>query len=180
MNLVAGEASSRPSLRPVDRALRVRPAEVPVWVDLRISAAEGRAWRARAAARRLGLDAWLGVLVEFTVVLETTPIAYDAVMSSVDEAATQTRLAPTPAFRRWARLLGGQESAVLPRDELPTVVLPERVVAQVPAASLFDNVSAAVEHVDEDVALRADSAAATRGLTLESWLLRTALAATAR
>jgi hypothetical protein len=68
---------------------------------------------------------------------------------------------------------------VLPPDELPTVVLLERVVAQVPAASLFDTVSAAVEHVDEDLALRADSAAATRGITLESWLLRTALAATA-
>jgi hypothetical protein len=126
------------------------------------------------------LDAWLGVLVEFGVALETTRIAYEIVAPAIDEASTQARLAPTPALRRWARLLAGQESAVLPRDELPTVVLPERIVVQVPAPSLLDTVSAAVEHVDDDLALRADSAAAMRGITLESWLLRTALAATAR
>lgn len=176
MNVVAGQGRSRPILRVFDSAPRIRPGETPVWVDSAVGTDEGHEWRRRARACGIGLDAWLSVLVEFQVVsgpLEQGELNGDGVRAAAIQAAGEARLAPTDALRRWVKLLSGQRAATdLVSDELPTVVLPERLLAQLAGARLNDALRAATTEVDERLALTCERVAAERGLTLESWMLR--------
>jgi hypothetical protein len=175
MNVMAGEGRGRPSLRAFERAPRVRAGDNPVWVDLPISTAEGRAWRARASAHGIGIDAWLAVLVEFHLATRRSGVVLSHVKVAETSESATARLAPTDGLRRWSRLLAGQWHDHLPQDELPTVVLPERLVAQTPRAELWPTVRSAVSDVDEQLALRCERVAASQGVTLEVWVLRAAL-----
>ena len=104
-----------------------------------------------------------------------------ALLAAAGSDGADVRLPPTDGLRRWVKLLDGEfADGELPEDELPSVVLPERLAAQVPSRSLTDIVHAAASEVDVEVAIAADRAAALHGLTLESWALRTALAAPSR
>jgi hypothetical protein len=155
----------------------LRPGENPIWIDLPVLPAEGRRWRDRARDRGLGVDAWLGVLVEFSVAMRARGVDTPTVLASVEAASSQARLAPTDGLRRWERLLAGQWRGNAALDELPTVVLSERLVAQIPGHSFLDTVRTAVGASDEELAVGCDRVAATHGMTLDAWVLRVGLAA---
>lgn len=181
MNAMAGDSRARRELRSVDRAPRVRPGDSPAWVHLDIAPTEGRHWRNRARGRCLGVDAWLGALIEFRLATQTAGVAATAIDQAATAASSEPRLAPTEPLRRWVRLLAGQTPVdELPSDELPTAVLAERVLAPVPRAALSQLVREAAEEVDDELALRCERIAAQHGLTLESWVLRVGLGAARR
>lgn len=184
MNVVAGQGRLRPLATPAAPP-RSRPGEAPAWVSVSVSPAEGRDWRQRAKRHGIGVDAWLGIVLEAHVVAEFLGSGGawpDEMRDALASTSADARLAPTDALRRWVRLLEGQfadDGAAL-ADELPTVVLGERLIAQVPARLLTETMRAATSTADEDLAIACDRAAALHGVTLESWVLRQALSRSAR
>jgi hypothetical protein len=178
MNVVAGQSEARARVSRVPRVQRVRPGEVPDWINLRIGPAPGRAWRERAERRGIGVDAWLAVLVEAHLVMGALSPHGLSLGELLDDASignADARLAPGDALRRWVRLLeGGSTRSDLPPDELPAVVLPARLTAQIPARALSTDIQAATEG-DDALPIACDRAAALQGLTLERWALGLAL-----
>ena len=184
MNVIPGQGRLRPLATPAS-APRLRPGETPVWVSVAVSPSDGRDWRERAKRHGIGVDAWLGVALELYLVVQFLGSRrlslHEPLHDTLDLTSADARLAPTDALRRWVRLLDGQVADdSLPADELPTVVLAERVSVQVPARLLAETLRAATSTVDESLAIACDRAGALHGLTLESWVLRQALSRSAR
>lgn len=160
--------------------LRLRPAERPVWVDLPLTGAQARRWRARAASQRLPVDAWLGLLLEYQLVRKQLvriagPDLVSRVLETAGDVSLEARLAPSPELQRWVRLLGGAD--VSPPDDLPSVVLGERLLAQLPPDRRSAAISAAAGSGLEAEAIMLDRAAATYGQTIEAWAYLAALGA---
>lgn len=145
-----------------------------MWVDLPLTPSEGRAWRDRAAAHGVGVDAWLGVMAEFEMTLTGMRLRQPAVEALAAVQLSQLRLPPTDGLRRWVRLLDGRWDGPAPRDELPTVVLPGRLLHALSGATLLSTLRRAVSATDEGLAVRCERVAAAQGMTLEAWLRRTA------
>jgi hypothetical protein len=156
---------------------RVRPGDRPVWVDLPLTTAQATKWRARATAVRLPLDVWLGLLLEYHLIHERllqlggTELSR-AVSESVNTTSEAPRLAPTVELRLWIEQLDGSDRA---RDDLPSVVLPARLLAQLPHEGRADAISVAAESGCEAEAVGLDRVAACNGLTAEAWAYLAAL-----
>jgi hypothetical protein len=155
---------------------RCRPGEVATWVRLDLTA--GQADELRDAASRAGVsvDAWLAVMVEFTTAL---PILDDAV-GPADCARNRLALvlkspvmvAALPGWRTWQVYLA-RHTASGP-DELPEVVLPERLLARCNGDVQFESALAAAS--DWPLARSCELAACGRGRSLEAFMLQAALA----
>ena len=178
MNLVVG-ASPKPSGLPAQEGLwRLRPGEAPVWVDLELDRETVSAWRRRAARLNLGVDAWLALLVERMLVftrLSDVGLSLTKVSAEAVRSRTVTRLAPTPALRQWSAQLDGRVTDGPPDDELPTVVLPERLLAQVVPHAVSEVLFAAVGSGDDEEALAVERAATAVGQAADAWAYLTAL-----
>ena len=137
-----------------------------------------RRLRALASDASLGVDAWLAVRLEFELTAQGLRHAgadVDAVVAAAAASEDVVELAPNPALRRWVQLLEGA-AAELPRDELPSVVLPERLVAQVPPAQLSPLLAELAQASGDDHGFSCDIAAARNGQTMQAWMLSSALA----
>lgn len=166
--------------RLVDPVPRLRPGDRPVWVDLRLTGDQVCAWRTRAAECGLSVDVWLGLLLEFQLIRERL-IYVGAervldVVASTAEWETKHALAPTPELRRWVDQLASPSSSSS-NDDLPSVVLGERLLAQLPPSDRADAIMAAAESGSESQSVALDKAAALRGQTMEVFVYLAAIAA---
>lgn len=139
-----------------------------------------RRWRGRAASQRLPVDAWLGLLIEYQLVCKQLvriggPSLLSRVLGAAEDVRLEARLAPSQELQRWMRLLGGADAPA--SDDLPSVVLGERLLAQLPPGRRSAAISAAAESGLETEAIMLDRAAATHGQTIEAWAYLAALAA---
>jgi hypothetical protein len=179
MNLVSGTSTEPPGLPARDGPWRLRPGEAPVWVDLELSRASVAAWRDRAAALHLGVDAWLALLVEQTLIaarLSDVGISVAEVSAEAVRSLRLTRLAPTGALRQWgAQLEGRRLRSRSAGDELPSVVLPERLLAQLVPGTAAEVLFATVSNGGEAQALAIERAATAVGQTAEAWAYLAAL-----
>jgi hypothetical protein len=135
------------------------------------------AWREAAHDARLPVDVVLAILVEWALV------ARDLAGGGCDGSALadvarreldEPRLSPSPELRRWSLQLGGGAAVADSGDELPEVVLPQRLVFRLNAGDTLSDL-ARLEHLQ--AARVCELAATRRGMTLESWAFYTALRA---
>jgi hypothetical protein len=156
---------------------RTRPGERPVWVDLCFDKAELREWRARASSHGLSVDVWLALLIEHGIVRTRVTAVDDTFWESVirasERALGESRLAPTDELRRWLAVLSGSDD--LRADDLPSLVLPARLLAQLPHERRAAIVRSAAVSGAEPEALLLERAAAVCGQTLEAWAYLAAL-----
>lgn len=174
--LVAGAGASAWTGVP-KAGLRVRPGERPNWLELQLTSAEVRELRQLAAGHPLPLDVWLSVLVEYKLtrdrIAATGEELWSAVVSAAEVAAHEPRLPPTAELRDWLTLLQGEAAS---RDELPSVVLPMRLVAQLPHERRKHLLLEAAHSTGLSEAITLERAAAASGRTLETWAYQAALA----
>lgn len=98
------------------------------------------------------------------------------VLEEATRSTTERRLPPTPELRRWVVPLEGRDTSPLP-DDLPSVVLAERLVAQIPPNLRGGAILEAAESGHETDAILLERAAASSGRTIETWAYLTALGA---
>jgi hypothetical protein len=160
-------------------AIRIRPGDRAVWIDLSLDDREVRRWRSEAANAGLPVDAWLALQAEWSLVRSYLEQANATVtpheLVEAARAASAGALPPTDELRRWCRQLSGASTAAVPRDELPTVVVPERLVAQLQPARRAGELIGYASSGSAREAAELDLAAAYAGLTLEAWAYRVAL-----
>jgi len=178
LRAVAGRGATAPPWFP-QAAPRVRPGDRPVWVTLDLTAVQAREWRERATAERLPLDVWLGLLLEYQLVRERLQELSGielcrAVTEAMKRASESPRLAPTGELRSWIDQLEGSNRS---DDDLPTVVLAARLLAQLPHEGRAYAIIAAAESGCESEAVDLDRVAASNGLTAEAWAYLAALRA---
>jgi hypothetical protein len=176
LRAVAGEGRSFPLLAGVD--LRLRPGDRPVWLDLELTRVRVREWRARAAAHGLALDVWLGLLLEYELVCNALREVggqrlVEKVLATARAIAAEPRVAPTPELRRWMDQLEGRRWRG--SDDLPSVVVAARLLAQLPHRGRGTAIATATEAGHEAEAIVVDRVAAASGQTLEAWAYITAL-----
>lgn len=154
---------------------RLRPGERPAWWHAAIDRDHFEAWRCAATAHRLSVDALVALLVELDFALRDVrdaghdPLA--ALSDAVAPAGEVRRLAPAGPLRHW---LSDAWPSCDDVDELPELVLPERLVARLAPGSAL---AARVDLAQLEFAVACDRRAAAQGRTLESWVLRAALLA---
>jgi len=159
-------------------ALRLRPGERPTWVDIHLTSAQARDWRARAHTFGLPVDVWLGVLLEYELVqrglsaIGGDPLAA-SVASAASTAASDRRIAPTADLQRWVDQLRGSEQSR--DDDLPSIVIATRLLAQIPHRGREAAVMTAASSGHEAEAIILDQVAAASGQTLETWAYLAAL-----
>jgi hypothetical protein len=179
MQLIRGTSLQPSSLPARKGAWRLRPGEVPSWIDLPLDRKVMGACRSRAREAGLGVDAWLALLVECELVRShLAGFGFDA-GKVVDEASRSlgiARLAPSASLRQWGAQLNGQDrEGDLPLDELPSVALPERLLVQLAPGTIPEFLTAAVGREAESEALPLERIAAAVGLTMEAWAYLTTL-----
>jgi hypothetical protein len=146
-----------------------------MWLQLRLTAAEVRELRQLAAGNPLPLDAWLSLLVEYELtrarIVALGREVWSAVVDAAETTVREPRLPPTTEFRDWLILLQGGAS----RDELPSVVLPVRLIAQLPHERRQQLLLEAAHSTGLVEAVTLERAAAASGRTLETWAYQAAL-----
>jgi hypothetical protein len=150
---------------------RLRPGERPVWVDLQLAAAQVNRWRKRSATHGLPVDVWLGILLEYWIVCrQLREIGGDALVeklvNAAERAAAEPRLAPTTELQRWLKQLDGSEP---PMDDLPSVVLAARLLAQLPHDGRDQAIVSAAESESERQAILLERVGSAFGQTSEAW-----------
>jgi hypothetical protein len=159
------------AIRP-PRASRLRPGERPTWWHANVDRAHFAAWRAVAAQQRVGVDVLVSLLVEFDLVLadlrEASANPEALLACALTQPVDLRRLGPAGPLRDWPATASPFDQL----DELPELVLPERLAARLaPGTSLAPRLD-----LDRaDLAIVCDRRAAEHGRTLESWALRAAL-----
>jgi len=162
----ASPATSRPPPAP-----RLRPGERPAWWDASADRDAFGRWRAAADAAGLAIDAWAALLLELDLVLDDLAALPDPERLLERSLAAEDDLrylGPSGALRGWLALDLEPDEI----DELPELVLPERLVARLTPGSPLD------PHLRSErigLARACDRRAALHGRTLESWALRVAL-----
>lgn len=168
-----------PSLAAETEAIRIRPGDRPIWIDLSLSDREVRRWRSEAADGGVPVDAWLALQTEWSLVRSALKRAKASVtpheLVETARAASAGVLAPTDELRGWCRQLSSASTVAVPRDELPTVVVPERLLAQLEPARREGELIGYASSGFAREAAELDLAAACVGLTLETWACRVAL-----
>lgn len=169
---------SRPRMRRLSPpSCRCRPGEVAEWVRLDLSAAQAAALRAAAAEAEVALDAWLGVMIEFSA---SVGVLCELV-GSLERARTQlsvaiqgqpVKVATLAEWRAWQASLMRRRPAG--SDELPEVVLPQRLLAR--SGGSIDVCGALAAGPEWSLARACELAACGRGQTLEAFALQACLA----
>ena len=159
------------AIRP-PRATRLRPGERPTWWHANVDREHFVAWRAVAAQQRVCVDVLVSLLVEFDLVLadlrEASADPRELLACALTQPIDLRRLGPAGRLRDWPASASPFDEV----DELPELVLPERLAARLaPGTSLAPRLD-----LDRaDLAMACDRRAAEHGRTLESWALRAAL-----
>lgn len=178
LQVIPGRAGP-PRTAETAEAIRIRPGDRAIWVDLPLDDHEVRRWRGEAGNAGLPIDVWLALQAEWSLVrshlgrANATVAPHELVEAA--RAASAGALAPTDELRRWCRQLSGASTAAVPRDELPTVVVPERILAQLQPARRAGELIGYAASGSAREAAELDLAAACAGLTLETWAYRVAL-----
>jgi hypothetical protein len=152
---------------------RLRPGDRPHWVELSIGYEEQAEWRRLAARHGLSADVWVALQVEWTLVIDD--IGAEAAADVVERAgalAAAPMLAPTAELRSWVAYLAG---GGIPSDDLPSIALPERLVARLRPADLERELRGRSQTSSAVEAITVDIAAANAGMTLEAWAYREAM-----
>jgi hypothetical protein len=155
---------------------RCRPGDVATWVRLDPSTGQAQALRDAAGSSGVSIDAWLAVMAEFAAGLEVVAGALGSRAQARERLSRAVSdlpvmVAPLPGWRTWQGYLARRSPAG--RDELPEVVLPERVIArgngEVDLARALDAAG------DWSLARDCELAACGRGQSLEAFMLTAAL-----
>lgn len=173
---VRGAATAPAVRRRSPPRCRCRPGEVATWVRLDLSARQAEALRDAASSAGVSIDAWLAVIVEFTAGLDVLAGALGSragararLMAAVGDQPVM--VASLPGWRTWQGYLARRSYAG--RDELPEVVLPERVIAR--GNGEVDLVRALDAAGEWSLARDCELAACGRGQSLEAFMLQAAL-----
>jgi len=165
--------ASEPTVRRLSApAGRCRPGDIARWTCLQLSPAQGNELRDAATAGRVSVDVWLAVMLEFTGVIDMLGSDHgvrDRLRALQDEPMM---IAALPGWRTWQTYVAGR--APTGRDELPEVVLPERLLASAGGAVDVSRALRAVE--DWPLARSCELLACGHGQSLEVFVLRAALA----
>jgi hypothetical protein len=141
-----------------------------------MEACHAEALREAATEAGVSVDAWLAVMLEYTVALQIL----DSALGSPDHARKRlseavagrpVMLAPLPGWRTWQAYLARRTPSG--PDELPEVVLPERLIAR--GGGNIDVARALGGASDWSLARNCELAACGRGQTLEAFMLHAAL-----
>jgi hypothetical protein len=126
-----------------------------------------RQLRERAARLGVGVDALATCATEFALAADRAPRCAPALLEATVAADLElTRLAPTPALRRWVASLSPRCPAAA--DELPELCLPTRVVEDA-GAKLWELIARAE---NDDTAILCECGASRRGLSLGDYVLK--------
>lgn len=182
MELIAGVGLSENAIPVNSLRPRLHPGERPAWIDASRWLSHWPVWRHEAENRGLAVDTVVSVALEFaTVTAELERLGSRVAQSELAVAANAERpldrLAPNENLRRWVDVLLAKQMRTCEGDELPELVLPQRLL-QMPGWNAALDQSAELEDLDE--AIEIEVAAAQRGLTLEGWAFRCTLAAYCR
>lgn len=152
--------------------MRIRPGDRPMWVELRGCEGKKRRLRALAHDSELPVEVVVGLLLERDLVATEVGDLWDTVL---DEATTNlgpARLGPGEKWREWVSQL--RHGTTRTEDELPSLALPIRVLAQIPPAERAARILN-LEPEQLTGARALDVAAALHGMTMQAWSLRCAL-----
>ena len=156
---------------------RLRPGERPAWWNAGPDREHFGAWRRAAAAHRLSVDTFVALLVELDLVVSDLGQAgrdpFSTLAGAVATGGEVRRLGPAGPLRHWLVDVRASSDEI---DELPELVLPERLVARLTPGSAL---GARVDLAQLELAVDCDRRAAAQGRTLESWALHVALFASA-
>lgn len=174
---VRGEASAARVRRLSPPSSRCRPGDVAVWVRLDLSAVRADALRAAADGAGVSLDAWLAVMVEFAISLRELSYATTSVDASRMLLAREVDNCPIdvawfPDWRAWQSSLARRSDHG--RDELPEVVLPQRLLVR--SGGMIDVLDALELTADWPLARACELIACGRGQTLEAFVVHAGLA----
>jgi len=179
--VVRGEGSISPVRRLSAPSCRCRPGDVAQWVRLDLSGAQANALRDATVSAGVSLDAWLAVMIELLIALD----AIDEAVGSPGRARARlsqalagwpVAVAALPEWRTWQASLSRRSPPAL--DELPEVVLPQRLVAR--SGGSIDVSRAVGATSDWPLARSCELAASGRGQTLEAFALQVGLAGAPR
>lgn len=171
------DGAARPSLGHIgdgQRAVRVRPGDRPTWVDASPWKPSWEQWRRGADGFGIPLDVWLAVKLEAAVArteLAALGIDFHLLFRPLAPAAGSPFAAVDDSLRRWTNQLSGAQPPA--EDELPEVVLPERLLLHPAVGTDWPQL---LNQVDAETAISAECSAARAGMTLVAYALRTALA----
>jgi hypothetical protein len=150
--------------------LRTRPTERPQWIEAPVGGQVLDLWRRAAREAVMPVDVWVSLLLERQLVEAELAALYRDVLAEAAAVAAQPRLVPL-LWRRWIAQLDG---GALTADELPSVVVPARLLARV-APSTCASTLAALDPADLAAARTLEIAAIGDGLTMEAWAYRCAI-----
>jgi hypothetical protein len=145
-------------------------------VRLDLSAAQAAALRASAASAEVALDAWFAVMTEFSAsvgVLGELVGSVESARAELSAAVEQpVNVATLPNWRAWQVSLVHHQPAN--SDELPEVVLPQRLLAR--SGGSIDVSAVLAAGPEWSLARSCELAACGRGQTLEAFALQACLA----
>jgi hypothetical protein len=150
---------------------RLRPGERPVWIEDAVSEGLTEPARRLSRAAGLGVDAWVALLVEQHLV-EMRLEAVGMAPAALGRAAAQggARVPPTDELRAWWRhLSGGGNTSRRADDDLPSVVIPARIAAQLNATCTVENIIKMANIPTTRKAISWEIAATCAGLSMETW-----------
>lgn len=156
---------------------RCRPGETPRWLRLDLSASDAAALREASQVAGVPLDAWLAITLEFGVALRLLAGGLGSLEAAVCRLTQSVEGCPLEMardanWRAWQATVSGRLDSR--PDDLPEVVLPERLLVRV--AGIVDHSSAVLAYAAHWPLARAcELVACGRGQTLEAFMLQLAL-----
>jgi hypothetical protein len=161
-----------PLTAPAGAPMRNRPGDRPIWIELPGGEQAQKRLRVMARKAALPVEVAVGLLLERDLVAAELGDLWDMVLDEATTGLGLPRLGPGETWRQWvSQLRHGVERA---DDELPSLALPLRVLAQIPPAEQVARVLD-VEPEKLIAARTLDAAAALHGMTMQAWSLRSAL-----
>ena len=156
----------------IPRTLTLRPGERPAWIELSLDRAVTRRLRAIAQRSRLPLGAAVALALEAELVAADLGDMWADVVAEATSTVIAPRLAPDDRLRNWVRQL--RDGVEPSNDELPSLALPARLLAQIPPGERVRRVLEFDPAVLKPARV-VDAAAALHGTTMQVWSLQQAL-----